>query len=1518
MGYEKGGRADKAGNRFENNWILYNLLQVIEERIQYVMIEAIGEDEEGVDLWIGNWDGSREGQQCKGRYGSEESWSFGTLNTKGIWTKWKKQLEREEKVKVSLVSPLSFTQLEDLSSRARNTNNNAKDFYMCQIDSADVSKDTKQLYEKYCNIMGINYSSDIGVLQSIDYLSRTYYRQRPDFESKQIVLDKIYIQFIGKPLDIYDKLLCFILTEDILGKKIDIARLNSYLCDCGVEYRNLSKDTRILPRVKTLNDEYSRAFISFHNGMIIRQEFEACKKMVDGGQSFIIHGNAGMGKSGCTENIIDFCTHENIPYLAIKLDKRIPKDTSENWGSSMGLVASPALCIDAISKNSKAVLILDQLDALRWTQAHSGNALDVCMETVKEVERLNKGRVYSISIVFVTRTYDLLNDRGIKNLFSEELDHKKMAWNKITIGDLSQDDIKVLTGDAFNKLSQKTKKLLAISSNMYIWQHLNKTKERLQIDTTRQLVNEWWKQIQFKAENVGLDSKYLMEIKNSMVSFCNRNGKINAPNAVLQISANYIDFLQSNGFIIVFNEVVSFTHQSILDIFLSDYMVGEYYSGKDIIDIIGSKEKQVPGKRYQLQLFMEQMMEASENEFLKIGNKVLISEIVRFSFKFVFLEILAMIKSPSKMVCNYVCKNCKDIQWGRYFIENVITGNKAYISSLQEAGILESWLENDVKKRTVIRLYGSIAHALDNKHLAIIKKYIFQDEETLDEWSKCFPWKIAEGSDESFDLRMQFYEKCPRYLDNLFINGEMFKECELRTIRLLALMLKEKMRRHEKKIYKFEEEFIFEDSEIIVNEYETIIRTFLPLLPEVNDVTGCYGWSARYSYRIGLERTCIQILKKANARLASTNPEEFWMMYKKYMCTGNDLYNEIVLNGLFYLPKEYADRVIEYLCSDFNLTIFEKTSGKFDCLLSGKRLLEKVSAECSEEYYAILEKSIIKYIDKYAVSRLKERIAYNKEREYRVYWRFWGDFQRDCLNVLSKERLSEEALQLLKMFSRQEEEYHSIYKYSDGHSGRVSSPIADKLISYAAWRGILTNSKIPARFDPHHSKWIAGGFIEVSQREFASSLESIIKKEGVPFLKYILNIDLPISGIFVQRIYSAIAYSEQLNEVDIILIEKMIEKFGYDYEDERAMSIVRILEKQKDSAKSEKALSVLFDIALNHKNPEMEKPNITSQKNKEILLVDSIENNAINSVRSEALRVIAELIWNDDKMEERFLEPIKKAIADANPVMRYASQYALWPIYNIDRKWASKQLITLYKNDVRMAGFRDGRRMLICLYTNYQGKIKDIVGKMFVSDDNRLIKTAGYTMVELYLLYGEFEDIVMGKYKFTKEQKEAILEMLVIYVGKEDYREKAKSALMKNIDGCFDTEFPWTKLFYDKLVDLDKDEEFISIILNSVIGKRVLGAFLDFVEKTGGGLKHYANFILHICKNLIEIDTERDSMLWLYQENISKMVISLYDAYSDDLETDCSIVMECLDLWDTMYKKQIGLARELTKKIMEM
>lgn len=46
------------------------------------------------------------------------------------------------------------------------------------------------------------------------------------------------------------------------------------------------------------------------------------------------------------------------------------------------------------------------------------------------------------------------------------------------------------------------------------------------------------------------------------------------------------------------------------------------------------------------------------------------------------------------------------------------------------------------------------------------------------------------------------------------------------------------------------------------------------------------------------------------------------------------------------------------------------------------------------------------------------------------------------------------------------------------------------------------------------------------------------------------------------------------------------------------------------------------------------------------------------------------------------------------------------------------------------------------------------------------------------------------------------------------------------------------------------------------------------------------------------------------------IVISLYDAYSDDLDDD-NIALQCLDLWDAMYEKQMGMARELTKMMMD-
>lgn len=103
MPLEKGGRADKMGNRYEVKCIIYELLKILREVNYSVVIEALGEDEVGTDILVTNIRGEKEHQQCKVRNASSEIWTIADLDARNILTKWKQQLERDKKRGVALV-----------------------------------------------------------------------------------------------------------------------------------------------------------------------------------------------------------------------------------------------------------------------------------------------------------------------------------------------------------------------------------------------------------------------------------------------------------------------------------------------------------------------------------------------------------------------------------------------------------------------------------------------------------------------------------------------------------------------------------------------------------------------------------------------------------------------------------------------------------------------------------------------------------------------------------------------------------------------------------------------------------------------------------------------------------------------------------------------------------------------------------------------------------------------------------------------------------------------------------------------------------------------------------------------------------------------------------------------------------------------------------------------------------------------------------------------------------------------
>ena len=1521
MAYEKGGRADKYGNRFEYNWIIYNLLDVVKEKISYVLIEAIGEDQKGVDLWIGNLDGTREGQQCKGRYGDEDQWTYGMVNAKGIFANWRKQLELSPQNHVALVSPLSFTVFEDLIQKAKDTDSSKpKDFYEYQIKKS--GKNTKDFFDKYCKVMGLDQKKDEDIQLAINYLSRSHYRQIPDAQLKEMILDKIRMGYVGNPEHIYAEFLSFILTKDNYGQRIDALRIKKFCDDTGIIYRDLSRDDTILPRIDKLNKEYCNTFFSFSKGLLPRSQAEYCQKAISEGKSVILHGKAGEGKSGCVQNLIHILEDLSIPYLAIKLDHRVPEGTSRNWGKEIGLPDSVSYCLDAVANERNGVLILDQLDALRWTQSHSGEALSVCMEIIREVANINLEREKKISVVMVCRTYDLENDRNINRVFMHEEGSVSLEWEKIAVGKLSADEVKKIVGNTYNLLHAKLKSLLQTASNLYIWEQLDKSKNYSEIQTTQQLIQRWWDELLSTAAKAGIQEEKLNEVKNRFVNFCDKYGKITVPRALLNVSSDSYDFLQTNRFFVVNDNVVSLAHQSILDYFLVQNMLEKVYKDCSIEEIIGEKEKQTPGRRYQVQMLFQQLQEIWPEKFLGMGEMLLNSDRIRFNLKYVFIEILSQIEQPDQEIFLFVKKYIQNPEWQIHFLDGVVLGKKQYLIFLRDTGVLDAWMESEELQDQVIRLYASISPDFDNADIGFIEKYALKEKENI-KWGNCFLRNIDEDSDEVFELRLKVYDKYPDLLEYNVDIISMLKVCQIRTVRILALMLEKQKKRSGETLYRYEKELVSEDAELFNSSYREVVSILLPCVPlNESDLTMIYAWSAQYMSKYALERTCIEILKKANRKYAQNQPEEFMEILKIYMGTGIRLHNEIVLDALKYFPNQYSDYIVDYLCTGLERTMIEDTSGNRDALLLSKELVSGITARCSEESYKKIEDKIIHFIPSNAKRNLKQRIEFNREKQKNggtATWRFWGFFQKEMLAILPRQRMSREAQNLLSTLQRSISGKYSPYHYNDGHGGSVWSPVAGKKLSFRNWKGIITNKKIPKERTDHWKK-VKGGFIESTVFEFASDFRGRVSEKPIEFLQNMLDFDGEVIEEYVNALFDGIAYSEHLDEIDIMLLEKLFKKYGYDYENERAKMICRIIERRKDVSWSDAVIEMLIDIAENHKNPEPEESCIVFNDTKTMNSVETLETDAINCTRGVAASAIGHLLWERKALFVKFKPTIIKLMQDENTAVRFASLDALWPIYNIDKVWAVSNVLTVFKSDNRTIGYRGSKLLFVCVYEKHKAEMKSLLEKAFFSSDKRLIQISGYAIAEIYLRYDAFENILNQIDSLNKEQADALLAMFIVYLEREGYNSKVKVVLYKFLGSeiGMELEHTWARVFYDERVELKRDKEFLRKLMSSDVGGKLLYVFMDYLKK-GQRLSDYAKIIIDTGKSMFQDQKKVSAADYLIEYNLPKLMIALYDEVCNtDNEKSKEYEAQCLDIWDLMFENRIGITRDLTEKLTEM
>ena len=511
---------------------------------------------------------------------------------------------------------------------------------------------------------------------------------------------------------------------------------------------------------------------------------------------------------------------------------------------------------------------------------------------------------------------------------------------------------------------------------------------------------------------------------------------------------------------------------------------------------------------------------------------------------------------------------------------------------------------------------------------------------------------------------------------------------------------------------------------------------------------------------------------------------------------------------------------------------------------------------------------------------------------------------------MPEERISPKAKELLRILDRRFHKVPLRYCNGHGHSGWVKSPVSGKNIGKGQWLQIITNSKLKNR-DQH--RWI-----EVKGEAYASDFQLAVKQHPQEMIELVLNNKERVLPAFVDSLFLGVEVSEKLEDLDSEVIERLLIEFPCNMKGHRASYFCGIVEKISNVNWSLEVMEQLMNIALKHCNPELDKPNVTNSEDKEMKSCNMLHNNALNCVRGSAARAIGHLLWEDKETFLRFKDVIEGLTKDENPAVRFASLYALWPSYNIDREWAAEKILYLYESDIRMASFYNSKNMFFLLYPKYKEKIILIIEKCFESEDKQLVEIGGHAVCEFYIQHNEFEKIIISVQSKSEAQIKAILDMAVVYLQVDDYRNKAKDIILtyKNIDT--DIEIPLTKMFYDKYVDAKRDKVFLREFMKTKVSRRTVWAFVRYLEESAVSVVDYADIIIQLCENVLHMEIEDLRKQWGIEDEISKLIISLYDETVNSSKTiDKQIADKCLNLWDIMFERQFGSVREISRQLME-
>ncbi|WP_026792257.1 ATP-binding protein [Pleomorphomonas oryzae] len=665
----KGGIADKVGNRFEARWLTHQLLGLLDGTILTITIEMLGDDEQGFEFSVVRTSGT-EWHQCK-RQTASGTWSIAALDAAGVLAAFRAKIGTGG-ARCLFVSSDPSPQLKLLQEKLPATHN---------IEAFEASLSDNE--SRYWSVLKERLGGDAA--DAFRFLGHSEFRTLSEPDLTDIVRARLAYWFKGDPDTIAAQFRTWLEEDHNFNRPIGYDDVIAFVRKAGIEAKQYELDRSLPGRIRDATSSYVGSYPPLGAGLF-RIDREIVQDILGGLRAgagvVLLVGAAGTGKSAIVADVIDRLREEGTLHLAFRVDQAGSVATLDELGlQTVGTADSPVVVLEKLAAQKKAVLIIDQADAVSEVSGRVAKLRRVVLDLVRKAAHYPH-----VQLIFACRSFDLENDHAFREI-------AKVEGNvRIDVGAFDRSEIDpVLTRLGILHDAQNSR-LMALLG-MPIGLTLAATLAQSGISDLRRVehLSELYSRLlQAREQEIQRDFRpgwNVYEPLTAIAKAMSERQELVASVATLDLYAGALDILQRVGLIVARGHRVGFIHESLFDYLHARAFVRE---GKPIINFLLASE-QTLFRRTQTRQILAFERELERARYLSDLGTILSDTRVRPHIRETIVRWLATIPDPTpaewELIASYA--KCDGLPRKTGY---VIFERKPWFDLLQTLGMLNGWL----------------------------------------------------------------------------------------------------------------------------------------------------------------------------------------------------------------------------------------------------------------------------------------------------------------------------------------------------------------------------------------------------------------------------------------------------------------------------------------------------------------------------------------------------------------------------------------------------------------------------------------------------------------------------------------------------------------------------------------------------------------------------------------------------------------------------------------------------------